>query len=147
MQQRRKISLQEHLFAKEKSPTDINECEDDVHGTTGTIMEEESGEEAERKANSDDEGNKDHEKPFLHKVVAEGDMELLCKLIESGADVNVCDGEGWPPLNTAIRLGKTECAALLLKHGAGDFFFERQKEQYVQRLQKSKRTRRRSHWI
>lgn len=146
MQRRRKISLQEHFFAQDKSLSDVSEC-DNEHGAIGTIQEEENDEETERRANSDDESNKDHDMPFLHKIVAEGNIELLSKVIESGADINVCDSEGWPPLNTAIRQGKTECAALLLKHGAGDFFFQRQKEQYVQRLQTSKRTRRRSHWI
>ncbi|XP_031569114.1 ankyrin repeat domain-containing protein EMB506, chloroplastic-like [Actinia tenebrosa] len=146
MQRRRKISLQEHFFAKDKSLDDISECED-LHGAIGTIKEEDGEEETERKANSGDESNKDQDMPFLHKVVAEGDIQVLSKMIESGADINVCDSDGWPPLNTAIRQGKTECAALLLKHGAGDFFFQRQKEQYVQRLQTSKRTRRRSHWM
>lgn len=146
MQRRRKISLQEHLFAKDKSLTDKRDF-DGIHGAIGTIQEEENDVETERRANSDDENNKDHEIPFLHKIVADGNIELLSKMIENGADINVCDSEGWPPLNTAIRQGKTECAALLLKHGAGDFFFQRQKEQYVQRLQTSKRTRRRSHWM
>lgn len=142
MQRRRKVSLQEQIYAREKVLADIRENEDE-NGAIETILEE-----PDTKAFTGRHANNiETNTPFLHKVVADGDLELLTKLVESGSDVNVCDDEGWPPLNTAIRLGKTECAALLLKHGAGDFFFQRQKDQYLQRLQVSKKTRRKSHWM
>jgi len=139
MNRRRKISLQEQIFAREKVLADIRETEDENGAGITTIQEEAN----EARGNS----NSVPTTPFLHKVVEDGDLELLTKLLENGADVNVCDSDGWPPLNTAIRQGKTECAALLLKHGAGDFFFQRQKEQYLQRLHVSKKTRRKSHWM
>lgn len=137
---RRRISstYHEQLAAREKVLTDIIECEDEGNTTEDTTT-------SYSKSVSDDSSQSGI--PFLHQVVLDGDLELLGKLIQSGSDVNVCDDEGWPPLNTAIRHGKSECAALLLKHGAGDFFFQRQKEQYLQRLQVSKKTRRKSHWM
>lgn len=144
MNRRRKISLQEHIFARQKVLDDIRESEDETGAGITSIQEEIVREESEPRDGSN---SGVPMMPFLHKVVEDGDLELLTKLVENGADVNVCDSEGWPPLNTAIRQGKTECAALLLKHGAGDFFFQRQKEQYLQRLNVSKKTRRKSHWM
>ena len=76
--------------------------------------------------------------PRLHEVVLAGDVDALQDLIAEGADVNVLDREGWPPLHSAIRSGQSQCAALLLKQGAGDFYFRKQKEQYEKRLEKSK---------
>lgn len=78
----------------------------------------------------DDDGNL----PKIHRAVSEGNLELLKELVESGdADVNTPDADGWPPLYTAIRKGKLECASYLLKRGASDFY-DRQFEEYQRRL-------------
>lgn len=72
--------------------------------------------------------------PRIHRAVSDGNLELLKELIESGTeDVNTPDPHGWPPLYTAIKQGKMDCAALLLKNGATDFY-ERQQEEYRKRL-------------
>ena len=72
--------------------------------------------------------------PKIHRAVSEGNLELLKELVESGdADVNTPDPDGWPPLYTAIRKGKLECASYLLKRGASDFY-DRQYEEYQRRL-------------
>jgi len=86
--------------------------------------------------------------PRLHEVVLAGDVEALRQLVSAGADINVCDREGWPPLHTAIRAGNTDCATFLLKQGAGDFYFNKQKEHYEKRLESSRRQprRRSSYW-
>ena len=72
--------------------------------------------------------------PKIHRAVSEGNLELLKELVESGTeDVNTPDPEGWPPLYTAIKEGKLDCAAFLLKKGATDFY-ERQQQEYQKRL-------------
>lgn len=85
--------------------------------------------------------------PRVHEVVLAGDVEALRQLVAAGADINVLDKDGWPPLHTAIKAGKSECAAFLLKHDAGDFYYNKQKEQYEKRLETSKKPRRKfSYW-
>ena len=82
--------------------------------------------------------------PKIHRVVSEGNLELLKELVESGAaDVNTPDPAGWPPLYTAIKKGKLECASFLLKKGASDFY-DKQYEEYQKRLAISNRIRAKS---
>lgn len=72
--------------------------------------------------------------PRIHPAVSEGNVELLKELIESGKeDVNMPDSECWPPLHTAIKQGRLDCAAYLLKKGATEFY-ERQQREYQKRL-------------
>lgn len=80
------------------------------------------------------------------QVVLDGNSELLKELIKNGADINVLDESGWPPMHTAIRAGKTECAAILIKEGAGEFYYNKQKQDYLKRLQHSQKGRRTSYW-
>jgi len=74
----------------------------------------------------------DPDVPEIHRVVLAGNLERLKELIESGESVNTPDLDGWPPLHTAIRHQHYDCAQLLIKNGATDFF-ERQKEEYLTR--------------
>lgn len=74
----------------------------------------------------------DPDVPEIHRVVVAGNVERLKELIESGESVNAPDLDGWPPLHTAIKSRNYDCAQLLIKHGATDFF-ERQKEEYLTR--------------
>ncbi|XP_032240146.2 ankyrin repeat domain-containing protein 49 [Nematostella vectensis] len=141
MDRRRKHSLQEQLYARERVLADIKEKEE-ARGAEASIPEESQDLEIQ-----DSDCKRDEELPFLHRVVADGNLELLTQLVENGTDINVRDREGWPPLHTAIKTGKSECATFLLKHGAGDIYFELQKAQYMKRLQTSKKTRRKSHWM
>ncbi|KAK6985907.1 protein phosphatase 1 regulatory subunit 12C [Biomphalaria glabrata] len=39
-------------------------------------------------------------------------------LVEQGADVDVCDNEGWTPLHATASCAFTEIARYLIKHGA-----------------------------
>ena len=72
--------------------------------------------------------------PRIHRAASDGNLDLLKQLVESGTeDVNATDREGWPPLFTAIKKGKLDCAAYLIKKGARDFY-DRQHEEYQQRL-------------
>ena len=74
----------------------------------------------------------------IHKAVFDGDLERLKALVESGADINEPNPEGWPPLHTAIKAGKMPCAAYLIKCGASDFY-DRQQAEYNKRLKISTR--------
>jgi len=67
--------------------------------------------------------------PKIHRAVLEGNLELLKELIESGIeDVIAPDSEAWPPLYTAVKQGKRDCAAFFLKIGA-TAFYERQHQE------------------
>lgn len=74
------------------------------------------------------------ELPRIHRAVSDGNLDWLKELVESGEeDVNTPDQHGWPPLYTAIKKGKLDCAAFLLKKGATDFY-DKQYEEYQKRL-------------
>ncbi|GFN83309.1 protein phosphatase 1 regulatory subunit 12a [Plakobranchus ocellatus] len=45
-------------------------------------------------------------------------LEMVEFLVENGADVDVCDNEGWTPLHATASCAFTEIARYLLKHGA-----------------------------
>ena len=53
--------------------------------------------------------------PKSYRALSNGKLELLKELIESGIEViNTPDSEGWPPFK-AIKQGKLDCAAFVLK--------------------------------
>jgi ankyrin repeat protein/beta-lactamase regulating signal transducer with metallopeptidase domain/6-phosphogluconolactonase (cycloisomerase 2 family) len=54
----------------------------------------------------------------LHKAAAEGNVERVRSLIESGADVNAKDPNGLTPLHRAVFSGNRTIVELLLSHGA-----------------------------
>ena len=123
---------------------------------TDIVEHEEDKVDCDEEANANDlhlegHGKKDEEKqatqlPQLHQVVLDGNSELLKELIKNGADINVLDESGWPPMHTAIRAGKTECAAILIKEGAGEFYYNKQKQDYLKRLERSQKGRKISYW-
>ena len=88
--------------------------------------------------------NLDPDVPEIHRAVFDGDLERLKELVESGADVNEPNPEGWPPLHTAIKAGNMPCAAYLIKCGASDFY-DRQQAEYNKRLNISARMSGRKH--
>ncbi|KAI8773006.1 protein phosphatase 1 regulatory subunit 12A, partial [Biomphalaria glabrata] len=45
-------------------------------------------------------------------------IEMVEFLVEQGADVDVCDNEGWTPLHATASCAFTEIARYLIKHGA-----------------------------
>ncbi len=54
----------------------------------------------------------------LHLACREKDLEIVKILIESGADVNVVDNEGWTPVMRAALAGEDKIVNLLLDNGA-----------------------------
>lgn len=74
--------------------------------------------------------------PEMHRVILDGNLKSLKELIKSGADINALDSTGWPPMHTAIKMGRTDCAALLIKEGAGEFYYNKQKQEYLKRFQR-----------
>jgi ankyrin repeat protein len=58
------------------------------------------------------------ERMNLRSAVAIGSMEQINKLLEAGADVNECDGEGFTLLYTAIENNQPKAVEVLLTHGA-----------------------------
>lgn len=55
----------------------------------------------------------------LHAAIALGDsLEIICLLLESGANVNATQAGGFAPLHQAAAAGKREIVALLLENGA-----------------------------
>ena len=60
------------------------------------------------------------EKKLLEAVKA-GNYASVKELIESGAEVNQPDKQGWTPLNWAAAKGNLEIVGLLLQHGADVF--------------------------
>ena len=144
MQPRRNLSLPDEslmtMFRK-RALTDIVEHEE------GKV----NSDEAANTSVPHPEGKEDEEKqesqlPLLHQVVLNGNSESLKELIKNGADINVLDESGWPPLHTAIRAGKTECAAILIREGAGEFYYNKQKQDYLRRLERSQKGRKISYW-
>jgi hypothetical protein len=57
----------------------------------------------------------------LIEAAKEGNQETVEKLIDSGADVNQGDDQGWTPLNFASGKGNLEMVKLLIKKGADPF--------------------------
>ncbi|XP_077645973.1 protein phosphatase 1 regulatory subunit 12C [Lonchura striata] len=54
----------------------------------------------------------------LHQACIDENMEVVQFLVESGADVNQADNEGWTPLHVAAACGCRHIAQYLLEHGA-----------------------------
>ncbi|KAI0280253.1 hypothetical protein BC826DRAFT_963212 [Russula brevipes] len=54
----------------------------------------------------------------LHAAVCMGHLDTARVLLDHGADVNLGNQNGKPPLVTAYRRGNLECMRLLLEHGA-----------------------------
>lgn len=146
----RKLSLPEGSLrlVRKRTLTDIYEHSEEL----------DKGESEESRMNATDPDNqtespvdtKESNLPQMHQVILDGNVELLKELIKSGADINVLDSTGWPPIHTAIRAGRTECAALLIKEGAGDFYFNKQKQEYLKRLQRCQKVgvgRKLSYWM
>ncbi len=52
----------------------------------------------------------------MHHACYDGHVHALNKLIELGANVNVCDENNATPLHIAIRRGHSECEAILCAH-------------------------------
>lgn len=149
MQHRRKLSLPEEeltMFRK-RALTDIVEHEEgkgNGEGEANTSVTSEAG----SKEQDEEEEKQETQLPQLHQVVLDGNSELLQELINNGADINVLDESGWPPMHTAIRAGKTECAAILIKEGAGEFYYDKQKQDYLKRLERCQKGKGRkiSYW-
>jgi hypothetical protein len=57
----------------------------------------------------------------LVEVVKAGARASFRELIESGAEINQQDEQGWTPLNWAAARGDSEMIELLLQHGADPF--------------------------
>jgi ankyrin repeat protein len=57
----------------------------------------------------------------LFEAVKTGNREIVKALIESGAEVNRQDKQGWTALNWAAAGGKVEMIELLLENGADPF--------------------------
>ncbi|NXE44694.1 ANR11 protein, partial [Casuarius casuarius] len=55
---------------------------------------------------------------LLHKAVADEDVDLVCNIIKSGANVNAQDYAGWTALHEASVEGLYGIANELLKAGA-----------------------------
>jgi len=55
--------------------------------------------------------------PLLHAIV-NGDVPLVARLLQQGADVNAATRDGWTPLMKACLWERAELVALLLDHGA-----------------------------
>ena len=147
MQPRRNLSLPDEslmtMFRK-RALTDIVEHEE------GKVNSDEAANTSvphpEGRCSKEDEEKQESQRPLLHQVVLNGNSESLKELIKNGADINVLDESGWPPLHTAIRAGKTECAALLIREGAGEFYYNKQKQDYLRRLERSQKGRKISYW-
>jgi ankyrin repeat protein len=54
----------------------------------------------------------------LYKAVKEGNVEKVKRLLQQGADPNICDAHHLTPLHQAAYWGEKEIVELLLKHGA-----------------------------
>ena len=55
---------------------------------------------------------------LLHHAASQGRVDWAAALIELGADVNVCDDDGWTPLFHAFASGQTQMVRFLLHHHA-----------------------------
>ncbi len=56
----------------------------------------------------------------LHRAVIYNKEEVVLKLLEYGADINMKDSWGWTPLHWARFLGSKSLGNILLAHGASD---------------------------
>lgn len=133
MQRRQKLSLPDGMMFRKRALTDIDEHEE---GNKADSEENELNARANNnKGEPEESGCEKSSLPKMHQAVLDGNVEWLKELIKNGEDINVLDSTGWPPMHTAIRAGKTECAALLIKEGAGEFYFNKQKQDYLKRLE------------
>ncbi len=68
-----------------------------------------------------------HHSPLSFAVV-NGYPNVLRCLLENGADANICRSYGWTPLMWAAYYDDSECAEILLEHGA-DVFYQNEIEE------------------
>lgn len=54
----------------------------------------------------------------LHIAAAEGFVELVCILLQQGAEINAIDKNHWTPLHCAAQKFHLEICEILLQHGA-----------------------------
>lgn len=144
MQRKLSLPYERLTMFRQRALTDIVEHSDEEG-------KDSAGEEDTQKTVNGADVNKGEQKtqanfPLMYQVVMEGNSELLKELIKNGADINVLDENGWPPMHTAIRSGHTECAAILIKEGAGEFYYNKQKQDYLRRLERCQKGRKISYW-
>src|ERR1700733_4761516 len=58
------------------------------------------------------------EKQMLFDMCAKGDIAGVSRLIDSGANINVRDLQGWTPLHRACQRGDKDLVVFLVEHGA-----------------------------
>lgn len=51
-------------------------------------------------------------------AIDNGNLEMIAILLQNGADIHLCDGQGETPLTTAVFTGKVELVEALVNHGA-----------------------------
>lgn len=57
--------------------------------------------------------------PLVTLGVIFGDIDIVKDILEAGADVNMCDDEGWSPLHDAVERGENmDMIQILLDAGA-----------------------------
>eukprot|EP00742_Colponemidia_sp_Colp-10_P006201 GILJ01006643.1.p1 GENE.GILJ01006643.1~~GILJ01006643.1.p1 ORF type:complete len:1057 (+),score=103.81 GILJ01006643.1:402-3173(+) len=59
-----------------------------------------------------------HRRTLMYLAASEGCLGIVKGLLEAGAEVNICDRDGYTPLLVAVRENQAEAVHLLVKHGA-----------------------------
>eukprot|EP00794_Sanderia_malayensis_P004237 gene4237-4800_t len=77
----------------------------------------------------------DHGDSLLHRAAQEGDVDCIRVLVKHGADVNIKNKEGWPPVHLALSHSNIPAMVYLIECGAN---MEGYTKSRVEEFQKAK---------
>ena len=82
----------------------------------------------------------EHGDTLLHKAAFEGDVDCIRVLVNHGANVNVKNKDGWPPVHCALRQGNLSAMVYLIECGTDMNDYTQLRVHEIQSVEKLSKT-------